>query len=167
MITHAVRVSDFLATIRARLKPGGHLYLHNEPDDAEFLKGSQSMLATLNPLHLQAFDQASLVRALTANGFETRFVKHQKNETLFLLARAADTAARHDVRRRNARPAWPRIGRPTTAPCCGWTTPPGRDWPASGPTSCGTPWPAARRSSTSGASCGSWRHERRPGLAAS
>ncbi len=63
MITHAVRVSEFLATIRARLKPGGHLYLHNEPDDAEFLKGSQSMLATLNPLHLQAFDQASLVRA--------------------------------------------------------------------------------------------------------
>ena len=91
MITHAVRVSDFLATIRAKLKPGGHLYLHNEPDDAEFLKGSQSMLATLNPLHLQAFDQASLVRALTANGFETVFVKHQKNDTLFLLARAADT----------------------------------------------------------------------------
>ena len=91
MITHAVRVSDFLATIRARLKPGGHLYLHNEPDDAEFLRGSQSMLATLNPLHLQAFDQASLVRMLTANGFETRFVKHQKNETLFLLAQAAKT----------------------------------------------------------------------------
>ena len=91
MITHAVRVSEFLGAIRARLKPGGHLYLHNEPDDAEFLKGSQSMLATLNPLHLQAFDQPSLVRALTANGFETRFVKHQKNETLFLLARAQDT----------------------------------------------------------------------------
>jgi SAM-dependent methyltransferase len=92
MITHAVRVREFLATIHARLKPGGHLYLHNEPDDAEFLKGSQSMLATLNPLHLQAFDQASLVRVLTANGFETRFVKHQKNETLFLLARAAEIA---------------------------------------------------------------------------
>ena len=90
MITHAVRLSEFLGTIRRKLAPGGHLYLHNEPDDAEFLKGSQSMLATLNPLHLQAFDRASLVRALTANGFETRFVKHQKNETLFLLARAAD-----------------------------------------------------------------------------
>jgi SAM-dependent methyltransferase len=90
MITHAVRLGEFLGTIRARLKPGGHLYLHNEPDDAEFLKGSQSMLATLNPLHLQAFDQPSLVRALVANGFETVFVKHQKNETLFLLARAAD-----------------------------------------------------------------------------
>ena len=91
MITHVVRVADFLATIRGRLKPGGHLYLHNEPDDAEFLKGSQSMLATLNPLHLQAFDQASLARALTANGFETVFAKHQRNETLFLLARATDT----------------------------------------------------------------------------
>lgn len=91
MITHAVRVSDFLAVIRAKLKPGGHLYLHNEPDDSEFLKGTQSMLATLNPLHLQAFDQASLVRALASNGFETTFVKHQKNETLFLLAQAVDT----------------------------------------------------------------------------
>jgi len=91
MITHVVRVREFLATVRARLKPGGHIYLHNEPDDAEFLRGSQSMLATLNPLHLQAFDQASLVRLLGANGFETRFVKHQKNETLFLLAQAAET----------------------------------------------------------------------------
>ena len=90
MITHAVRVAEFLATVRAKLKQGGHLYLHNEPDDAEFLRGSQSMLATLNPLHLQAFDHASLVRALATNGFETMFVKHQKNGTLFLLARAMD-----------------------------------------------------------------------------
>ena len=73
--------------MRRKLKPGGHIYLHNEPDDAEFLAGTQSMLATLNPLHLQAFDDLSLVRVLAANGFETMFLKHQRNETLFCVAR--------------------------------------------------------------------------------
>jgi SAM-dependent methyltransferase len=87
LITHAVRLGEFLAEVRRKLKPGGHIYLHNEPDDAEFLAGTQSMLATLNPLHLQAFDDLSLVRVLAANGFETMFLKHQRNETLFCMAR--------------------------------------------------------------------------------
>jgi SAM-dependent methyltransferase len=67
LITHAVRLGEFLAEVRRKLKPGGHIYLHNEPDDAEFLAGTQSMLATLNPLHLQAFDDLSLVRVLTGD----------------------------------------------------------------------------------------------------
>jgi hypothetical protein len=75
MLTHVVRLDDFFAEIRRRLRPGGHLYLHNEPDDAEFLDGKQSMIATLNPLHMQAFDQASLVRVLAANGFAVVFIK--------------------------------------------------------------------------------------------
>jgi SAM-dependent methyltransferase len=92
MFTHVLRPADFFAELRARLKPGGHLYLHNEPDDAEFLEGKQSMLATLNPLHMQAFDPPSLSRALEANGFRTVFQKHQQNETQFCLA--VDGAAR-------------------------------------------------------------------------
>lgn len=92
LITHAVRPGAFLAELRRKLKPGGHIYLHNEPDDAEFLTGTQSMLATLNPLHLQAFDQPSLVRALAANGFGTVFLKHQRNETIFCLARMQEPA---------------------------------------------------------------------------
>ena len=90
LITHAVRLGEFLAEVRRKLKPGGHIYLHNEPDDAEFLAGTQSMLATLNPLHLQAFDDLSLVRVLAANGFETAFLKHQRNETLFCVARVQE-----------------------------------------------------------------------------
>jgi SAM-dependent methyltransferase len=90
MFTHVLRPREFFAELRSRLTPGGHLYLHNEPDDAEFLVGKQSMLATLNPLHVQAFDQRSLVRALAANGFETVFLK-QRNVSHMCLARRAES----------------------------------------------------------------------------
>jgi SAM-dependent methyltransferase len=90
MFTHVLRPGEFFAELRRTLAPGGYVYLHNEPDDAEFLQGKQSMLATLNPLHVQAFDQRSLTRALAANGFETVFLKRQKNETHLCLARLAD-----------------------------------------------------------------------------
>jgi SAM-dependent methyltransferase len=90
MFTHALHPRPFFATLAAKLRPGGYLYLHNEPDDAEFLAGKQSMLATLNPLHMQAFDQRSLVRALAANGFETVFLT-RLNLTHVCLARRAET----------------------------------------------------------------------------
>jgi SAM-dependent methyltransferase len=90
MFTHVLRPADFFAELRRRLKPGGYVYLHNEPDDVEFLEGNQSMLATLNPLHLQAFDQPSLVRALAANGFETVFLKRH-NLAHLCLARVVET----------------------------------------------------------------------------
>jgi SAM-dependent methyltransferase len=91
MFTHMVRPAEFFAELRRKLTPGGHIYLYNEPDDVEFLAGNQSMLATLNPLHLQAFDQRSLMRALAANGFETVFIKG-RNLSHLCLARARDTA---------------------------------------------------------------------------
>jgi SAM-dependent methyltransferase len=87
MFTHVLRPGDFFAELRGKLAPGGYIYLHNEPDDHEFLAGNQSMFATLNPLHVQAFDQASLVRALAAQGFETVFVKRKGNLTHLCLAR--------------------------------------------------------------------------------
>lgn len=89
MFTHVLRPAAFFAELRRRLAPGGHIYLHNEPDDAEFLRGKQSMLATLNPLHLQAFDQKSLIRALAAHGFETVFAK-RRNLNHLCLARLAE-----------------------------------------------------------------------------
>ena len=91
MLTHALHPRDFFGELRRRLKPGGHIYLYHEPDDAEFLAGNQSMFATLNPLHMQAFDQASLVRALAANGFETVFIKGRNLHHL-VLARLASSA---------------------------------------------------------------------------
>jgi len=84
MFTHAVAPREFFAELRRKLKPGGHIYLYHEPDDAEFLAGNQSMFATLNALHMQAFDQASLVRALAANGFETVFIKGRNLHHLVL-----------------------------------------------------------------------------------
>lgn len=92
IVTHAIRLDEFFVELRRKLKPGGHFYLHNEPEDNEFLAGNQSMLATLNPLHLQTFDPPSLVRALKAQGFETVFLKHQKNRKLFCLARLSEPA---------------------------------------------------------------------------
>ena len=93
MFTHALRPREFFAVVRSRLKPGGHVYLHNEPDDAEFLSGNQTMLATLNPLHMQAFDTMALARGMAANGFEPVFIKRQKNEALLCLARMAEAPA--------------------------------------------------------------------------
>jgi SAM-dependent methyltransferase len=74
MLTHAVRPRDFLATVRTRLRPGGYLYLYNEPDDAEYLSEGKSMFSTMNAFHLQTFDGKSLVRALAANGFSVMFL---------------------------------------------------------------------------------------------
>ena len=87
MVTHVVRPQEFFDALRRHLRPGGHLYLHNEPDDAEFLRGGQSMIATLNPLHLQAFDQRSLIRALAANGFSVVFIKARGDLKHMCLAR--------------------------------------------------------------------------------
>ena len=89
MITHAVRPRDFLDLVRERLAPGGHLYLYNEPDDAEFLEQGQSMINTLNPFHLQAFDRDSLLRGLGAAGFEAVFVTHERGN-LIVVARSAE-----------------------------------------------------------------------------
>ena len=84
MFNHAVRLDGFLEAVRGALRPGGHLYLYNEIDDSEFLDGGQSMIATMNPLHLQANDRRSLVRALGAAGFAPVFVngRHKRNVCL-------------------------------------------------------------------------------------
>jgi SAM-dependent methyltransferase len=87
MFNHAVRVDGFLATLRNALRPGGHVYFYNEIDDSEFLAGGQSMIATMNPLHLQAADTASLARAIGAAGFEPVFVKGHKRRNLCLMRR--------------------------------------------------------------------------------
>ena len=80
MMTHAVRPAALLTTLRERMTPGGHLYLYNEPDEADFLDTGKSMFKTLNPFHLQTFDAASLSRALEAAGFRTVFAtKYQGN----------------------------------------------------------------------------------------
>jgi SAM-dependent methyltransferase len=78
ILTHLIRPAEFFAVVRRRLAPGGHIYLYNEGDDAEFLSGKQSMLATLNPLHMQSFDSKSLRRGLAASGFEVVFQRRRQ-----------------------------------------------------------------------------------------
>ena len=88
MFNHVVRLDVFLKAVRGALRPGGHLYLYNEIDDSEFLDGGQSMIATMNPLHLQACDRPSLVRALEAAGFEPVLVNGRHKRNFCLMRRA-------------------------------------------------------------------------------
>jgi len=89
MLTHIVRPERFFEAVLRHLSPNGYLYLYNEPDDAEFLQAGQSMLAHLNPLHMQTFDQRSLARWLGARGLEVVFLK-RRNLNHMCLARRSD-----------------------------------------------------------------------------
>jgi SAM-dependent methyltransferase len=89
MLTHAVRPKEFLATVRERLTPGGHLYLYQEPMEGEFLDRGKSMFNTLNPFHLQTFNQPSAVRALEANGFRVIFCT-VRDDLFLAVAQAVD-----------------------------------------------------------------------------
>lgn len=91
LLTHAVQPPRFFAALHRTLAPGGHVYFYNEPDDAEYLEGNQSMLATLNPLHMQAFDLASFDRGLAANGLDVVFHK-RRNKSHLCLAKQAQVA---------------------------------------------------------------------------
>ena len=92
MLTHAVRPRAFLAAVRERLLPDGCLYLYNEPVEGEFLDRGKSMFNTLNPFHLQTFNQASAIRALEANGFRVIFCT-VRDDLFLALAQATDTLA--------------------------------------------------------------------------
>ena len=88
MLTHAVRPREFLQTAWSALRPGGHLYLYNEPLEEEFLLHEKSMFNTLNAFHFQAFNRESLVRALNANGFEVIYLGSQELSLVCLARRA-------------------------------------------------------------------------------
>jgi SAM-dependent methyltransferase len=93
LITHAVHPQQTLATIRARLAPGGHLYLYNEPDESDFLESGKSIFNTLNAFHLQTFDGASLARALQSAGFEPVYIGHHHDNCIALARVAGDGAS--------------------------------------------------------------------------
>lgn len=88
MFTHAVRPRAFLSAVRERLRPGGHLYLYNEPDERSYLENGKSIFRSLNPFHLQAFDLASLVRALRATGFDVTYIRREGKSFMALAARS-------------------------------------------------------------------------------
>lgn len=89
ILVHAVRPSEFLREVHAHLSPGGYVYLYNEPEDRQVLEEGKSIIAHLNPLHMQTFDRAAMVRALAANGFEVTFIK-ARNSSFMVLARAVE-----------------------------------------------------------------------------
>jgi SAM-dependent methyltransferase len=100
LLTHAVRPKETLATIRQRLSPGGHLYLYNEPDEADFLETGKSIFNTLNAFHLQTFDGAALARALQSAGFEPVYIGHHHDNCVALARVAADAAPWDPIRKK-------------------------------------------------------------------
>lgn len=89
MVTHSLHPLAMLRELRSHLNPGDHLYLYNEPDEAECLDLKQSMFKILNPFHMQTFDTASFLRLLARAGFEPVHVYHTDSVYLQCLARAA------------------------------------------------------------------------------
>lgn len=89
MLTHAVAPGEFLDTVSESLGPGGHLYLYNEMDEAEYLSSTRSMFQAMNPFHMQILSPTSLVRALAARGFEVVFLAHTDRIHMVCLARKA------------------------------------------------------------------------------
>jgi SAM-dependent methyltransferase len=89
MVTHAIHPGNFLNELHSRLKPGGHLYLYHETDEGDFLERGKSMFNNLNPFHVQAFNTASMVRALAIHGFATKFITIHDG-TYVCLARAEE-----------------------------------------------------------------------------
>jgi len=85
MLTHIVRLDRFFNEVRAHLRPGGHLYLYNELDEAFVFASGKSIVNSLNAVHLQTFDRASLMRLLKANGFDVLFIK-RRNGSLLCIA---------------------------------------------------------------------------------
>src|SRR5204862_4188486 len=80
---------EFLRAIHEHLNPGGYVYLYNEPVDRQFLEETKSIIAHLNPLHMQTFDKSAMIRALAASGFEVTFIK-ARNSSFMVLARAVE-----------------------------------------------------------------------------
>src|SRR5215471_8843836 len=87
ILVHSVRPAEFLREVHAHLNPGGYVYMYNEPEDRQVLEEGKSIIAHLNPLHMQTFDRSAMVRALAANGFEVTFIK-ARNSSFLVLARA-------------------------------------------------------------------------------
>ena len=96
MLTHAVAPERLFAALRAALKPNGHIYFYNEPDDRKFIERLKVLYNVLNPFHLQTFDGPSLVRALAANQFEAVFLNHVGHD-LICLARLAPDLPRENL----------------------------------------------------------------------
>jgi SAM-dependent methyltransferase len=87
ILVHSLRPQELLGEIHAHLNPGGYVYFYNEPDDRQILGETKSIIAHLNPLHMQTFDHAAMARALAANGFEVTFIK-ARHPSFIVLARS-------------------------------------------------------------------------------
>jgi hypothetical protein len=95
MFTHALLPGELLDTLRARLRPGGALYLHLENDDARMHERRKNLVGELKCFHFQNCDGPTRERCLRARGLvpETIGHAHASKSSLAVLSRAGEPGA--------------------------------------------------------------------------
>ena len=160
IIVHSVRPSEFLREVHAHLNPGGlALSVQRSSEDRQVLEEGKSIIAHLNPLHMQTFDSSAMVRALAANGFEVTFIK-ARNSSFLVLARAAEeTGAWTPISPADSRSGSRRIDLLAIGPFCDCLPTCVRVLARNGPAPSSTVSRAAHSSSTIKGSCASRSNE--------
>jgi SAM-dependent methyltransferase len=98
MFTHALDPGALLKTLRASLRPGGHVYLFVENDDARLHKRGKNLIGEMKCFHFQNFDGPTISRCLRHAGFEPLAVHHPTTKSsLAVLARAAPVVAAEPI----------------------------------------------------------------------
>jgi SAM-dependent methyltransferase len=94
MFTHALDPAALLDTLRANLRPGGHVYLFQENDDARMHKRGKNLIGEMKCFHFQNFDGPTIARCLRYAGLEPLAVHHPTaKSSLAVLARASAEVA--------------------------------------------------------------------------
>lgn len=94
MVTHAVDLRHFFATLRERVRPGGYVYLFGDKDDSRLYRKAAALFPELRCFHLQQFDLPTYARVLRHEGFEPFFLRHPQSGRSHIVcgARRSDAA---------------------------------------------------------------------------
>jgi len=76
MLTHTVRLDEFLSVLGEHLTPDGLLYFYMESDDTLMFERNKNLLGEMKCFHMQNFDLPTLTRVLGARGFSPEYVRH-------------------------------------------------------------------------------------------
>lgn len=76
VFTHMLYPERLWTLFRERLRPGGHVYLLLENDDASMFMRRKNLFGEMKCFHFQNFDLSTLARCLRYNQLEPEFIRH-------------------------------------------------------------------------------------------